>query len=1057
MSFKALVYAYVIGGLTFIPVLILLVIAYTIYTSVPVNDADVSKQARENAELHDSDTAEADGSPSPDPLFDLNDLPKTRRGWLTMRRTFEEVTFDGSYVTLMKSFLDSRSKDPKRSRPRDMWYVVLKGKVLYLYEDEGMTECEAAIELGSHHVVIYPEGLSDGELFTKRHAICLRPKQERGTPSVASETPLPSQFIDEKAEERNGNSTKKKQKEKERSSELEKQRDLAREACDPSAPWFIFVRSSVDMEDWYFSLIHASDNPANSSILSPLQAIFSPADMNHLVTTLDEQPDVIPMRWLNALLGRIFFSYYNTDALEAYVVGRLMKKLSKVKRPNFLSEVVVTEANMGNKPVMFSKPMLKELTKEGDAALELHVQYKGEMRITIKAVATISLGFKPYTVKLVLAVVLRELEGDLVVRVKRPPSNRIWYAFTHMPKMVLNVEPVVSDRQITWGMILHSIESRLKEIILESIVLPNMDDITFFDSSSYSRRGGIWPEAGRREKPNVSTVPSAVDDEVPVTSVTLEVDPSPLLPSGDLDKVSHLEGDVSVEANHTSTPPQLPDRTTPLPTSRGSSPTPTHSLNHHDPLSSSNEHDPHAEDPDLLAEVAPLEAHRPTLRHQSSSISEKSKKKRFLGVRRTTRSPSPSIASHSSSRELSPAPSLENLRSSSPEPLSGGSNGSVRPPAKSPTFSSHSSLLSTLKSRAGDRQALSSTARETVRKWTVNWGGLKKDRDSSAASSEDARDGRNRSASQKVKSNYADIRAAVDGRREKERRNSDASSAPERIPDRGHKGRTDSVSSLHDGQGSSFSSQVESSPASSFVGGPVDPPVDETALPDQPVNRPPTIDVDGAQVDLDDGTESESTPVTVISPPTPVPLPPRPIQSQPSQGKTMTIPGIHARHRGEVMSMGYVPPSPPAAAETKTTGVSGVYRLWKHSPAAQSEPAGGDDERARSRSPPVLNADGAAETTPESPPATAPRPTAPPLPPRSPTSLRPVPKVPSGPSPASEALMSIVSRDELSRVGSEEAPQADDGGDGAETLLPNPSGPVSPKPPLPARKIRASA
>ncbi|KAI9462294.1 hypothetical protein BJY52DRAFT_1116345 [Lactarius psammicola] len=1044
MSFKALVYAYVIGGFTFIPVLILSVIAFTIYTSVPVNDTDVSKQARDNAELHDTDTAEAKESPSPDPPFDLNDLPKTRRGWLTMRRTFEEVTFDGSYVTLMKSFLDSRSKDPKRSRPRDMWYVVLKGKVLYLYEDEGMTECEAAIELGSHHVVIYPEGLSDGELFTKRHAICLRPKQERGTPSVASDTQLPSQNIDEKAEESNGNNTKKKQKEKEkeRPSELEKQRDLAREASDPSAPWFIFVRSSVEMEDWYFSLIHASDNPANSSMLSPLQAIFSPADMDHLVTTLDGQPDVIPMRWLNALLGRIFFSYYNTDALESYVIGRLMKKLSKVKRPSFLSEVVVTEANMGNKPVMFSKPMLKELTKEGDAALELHVQYKGEMRITIKAVATISLGFKPYTVKLVLAVVLRELEGDLVVRVKRPPSNRIWYAFTHMPKMILNVEPVVSDRQITWGMILHTIESRLKEIA-KSIVLPNMDDITFFDSSSYSRRGGIWPEAGRREKPNVSTVPTAVDDDVPTTSAPPEVDPSPLLTSGDFDKGSHSEGEASVEANHLPTPPQLPHHATSLPASRGSSPTPTHSLNHHDRLSSANEHGPHAEDPDLLTEVAPLEAHRPPLRHQSSSISEKSKKKRFLGVRRTTRSPS-----------------------SSPEPLSGGSNhGPMRPPAKSPTMSSQSSLLSTLKSRAGDRQALSSTARETVRKWTVSWGGLKKDRDSNAASSEDSRDGRdsrNRSTSQKVKSSYADIRAAVDGRREKERRNSDASSAPIRIPDRGHKGRTDSVSSLHDRQGSSFSSQVESSPASSFVGGSVDPPVDETALPEQPVNRPPTIDVDGAQVDLEEVTETDPAPVTVISPPTPVPvpLPPRPIQSQPSQGKTMTIPGIHARHRGEVMSMGYVPPSPPAAADAKT-GVSSVYRLWKHSPAAQSEPASRDDERARSRSPPVLNADGAETTTPGSSPAPAPapRPTAPPLPPRSPTSLRPVPKVPSGPSPASEALMSIVSRDELSRAGSEGTQRDDggEGGDGAETLTSNPPGPVSPKPPLPARKIHASA
>ena len=574
-----------------------------------------------------------------------------------------------------------------------------------------------------------------------------------------------------------------------------------------------------------------------------------------------------------------------------------------------------------------------------------------------------------------------------------------------------------------------------------------MDDISFFDSSSYPRRGGIWPEAGRREKPNVSTV----DDDVPATPAPPEVDPLPLFTSGDIDKGPHSEGDANVESNYTSTPPLPQHRATTLPASRDSSPTPAHSPNIHDRISSANEHDPQTEVPDFLTEVAPLETHRPPLRHQSSSLSEKSLKRRFLGVRRTSRSPSPSLASHPSSRELSPAPSFEKLRSSSPEPLSGGSDHASVRPAKSPTFSSQSSLLSTLKSRAGDRQALSSTARETVRKWTVNWGGLKKDRDPNAGLSEDARDGRDsrtRSASQKVKSNYADIRAAVDGRREKERRNSDAPSMPISVPDRGHKGRH-SISSLHDQHESSFSSsQAESSPASSFVGGSVGPPADETALPDQPVNRLPTIDVDGTQVDLEEATD----------PPTPVALPPRPIQSQPSQGKTMTIPGIHARNRGEVMSMGYVPPSPPAV-EAKTA-VSSVYRLWKHAPAAQSEPASrDDDEQARPRTPPVPNADGA-ETAPpgSSPPATAaPRPTAPPLPPRSPTSLRPVPRVPSGSSPASETLMSIVSRDEQCRAESEGAQRDDGGGDGATILTPNPPGPASPKPPLPARKIHASA
>jgi hypothetical protein len=86
----------------------------------------------------------------------------------------------------------------------------------------------------------------------------------------------------------------------------------------------------------------------------------------------------------------IILSTVGTSAVEDYIVRKIMRKLTKVNKPDFLGDIEVKEVDVGNTTPFFSKPMLKELTAEGDASMEVHVKYAGDFRISISTVATLS-------------------------------------------------------------------------------------------------------------------------------------------------------------------------------------------------------------------------------------------------------------------------------------------------------------------------------------------------------------------------------------------------------------------------------------------------------------------------------------------------------------------------------------------------------------------------------------------------------------------------------------------------------------------------------------------
>lgn len=597
-----------------------------------------------------------------------------------------------------------------------------------------------------------------------------------------------------------------------------------------------------------------------------------------------------------------------------------------------------------------------------------------------------------------------------------------------------------------------------------------MDDIAFFESSKYKHRGGIWADASRNERSSElfpSSTETQEDDHstasAPVSDVptplATDLDPGVMQRSSSapIEAQTSVDGSsepldavpmsraVTVSTSSTSSNNSSTRRRTWFSSSRDgdrTSPGETDTLDPQEPERGRTG----APDIDTMdnrhsrsTSLAPQESVHSDVQFQSDSLNEevpRSPPMRRSSSRHSLSSwpqetPSQDLPAYGTS--TSPADSLlSGFRSKSPAP----SSSSNRLLPNSPT----SNFFQTLKTR--DKQAISNSAKEAMRKWGVNWGGLKKD---AHASGDEAPDGEMRRQDEpkihKPRPSYAELRAAVEQRRTSNTVDggylSPSPQPTEAVlsPTRG-KTRTASVSSTG-GLGSmpepsvpKASSSSASSHSDRLTPDPASRP--RSTSPSVPASAPRPRTLSHHSQAANDGSlnpplEEEEQP------------PARPIYTQPPAPKAMTIPGIHASHRGEVMSMGYAPPPPPPSEQKKGVAIPGVYRLWKNPGAQQAQQPQSDMQ------PPIdmsqNDHDQAAEPsgsmsqsmtpTPSNPtPASAARPIPPPLPPRSYSTHavqilseppRHPPELDHGASPATAVLQSIVSKDRTRRESLEPA------------------------------------
>ncbi|KAI5786179.1 putative integral membrane protein conserved region-domain-containing protein, partial [Pyronema domesticum] len=509
-SFTAFLVVYVLGGITFIPAVVALIFAVAYYTFpeavIPPKELPLQREGEEDVFTSTDDEKN---------VRRLTNSVDDAEGYFLVTREFvpggvngkapERASPAGSttpspstnspsvYQSMYRSLFDRKSnigatdspngQKLRRKRADNEFYVVLRHGHLMLYDDEQQMEVRFVISLEMYTVSIYGGGeeIPEGELYIRRNAICLT--RRKGLPDVTSVDP------------------------------------------DSAFPIYLFSENCSNKEDFYLALVTKQKRTKGDPSMPPRPLDWHQKDIIKLVKGLHSSEDQLAMNWLNGLAGRMFLSVYRTPDVEQFIRAKIVKKLTRVAKPSFLTDINIQHIYVGDSVPALTNPRMRDMNSAGDFVCEFDISYSGNFRLEIATKATLNLGarFKTREVDLILAVLLKRLDGHCVIRMKPPPSNRLWFAFEKMPKMELIIEPIVGSRQVAWGPILRVIENRIREVIEESVVLPYYDDIPFTDTIDQKFRGGIWhtekktPPRTHAPKPSVDAEGNPIDVAEPVT------------------------------------------------------------------------------------------------------------------------------------------------------------------------------------------------------------------------------------------------------------------------------------------------------------------------------------------------------------------------------------------------------------------------------------------------------------------------------------------------------------------------------------------------------------
>jgi hypothetical protein len=376
--------------------------------------------------------------------------PKQKKKFSTPKKSIDmSASISSESKTRSTSTISKLGSDSSKDH-QYYKYVVLKSRSLFVYSSDRREHCDGIIVLTKNcSIKLLPEKLIEEEYFCKQYPIQI----------VNHEAPI----------------------------------------LGSSHTCYLYAVNASEKEDWYRGLLSACNdsNPCKPDVNNedgpqPMALQYEEIyqESHYIRHIRDIQSPLLDQgtQWFNALLARIFLNVSRSKGLEQTILNKLNRKTSRLRKPFFVGDILVKEVTIGDSLPLISKCQLHSFEPSGEVNVSCDLLYTGGFRVQVETTAKIDIPkMKPIIIPLVLAIIVKRVYGRVLLRIKPPPTDRIWIGFYGLPEMDLKIEPIVSTRSINFSMVHSIIYKRIEDVVLEFLVLPTMDDwvIPFADEGMH--------------------------------------------------------------------------------------------------------------------------------------------------------------------------------------------------------------------------------------------------------------------------------------------------------------------------------------------------------------------------------------------------------------------------------------------------------------------------------------------------------------------------------------------------------------------------------------------